>query len=157
MADCRNIVTYDRITAARLGLTAQSLDAALYSAFGQSEVSMIYTDFNQYYVVLGGQRRSSGNRPEGLNSIYFNSLGSSTSAGPMPCPARYRLNHQAGTTPLEVNHTGLFPSVTVSFNLGARLSLSDATAAFNRCEARLGIPHHPRLLRRHAAGLSGIS
>ena len=66
----QEMLTYDRVTAARLGLTAQSLDQSLYSAFGQSEVSVIYTQLNQYYVVLEVAPQY-WQIPSGLNIIYF--------------------------------------------------------------------------------------
>ncbi len=64
------LMNYDRVTAARLGITAQSLDSALYGAFGQSEVSIIYTQLNQYYVVLEVAPQYS-QTPEGLKDIYL--------------------------------------------------------------------------------------
>src|SRR5208282_2140173 len=66
------LVTYDRKTAAKLGITAQSLDSSLYGAFGQSEVSIIYTQLNQYYVVLEVAPRY-WQSPEGLKDIYLQS------------------------------------------------------------------------------------
>jgi multidrug efflux pump len=126
------LMNYDRVTAAKLGLTVQSLDAALYGAFGQSEVSIIYTQLNQYYVVLevASQYWQS---PEGLKDIYLQSSG-----GNIPLLAVAK--GQANTTPLALNHTGLFPSVTVSFNLAAGKSLSDATLAITQMQKRLGTP-----------------
>jgi multidrug efflux pump len=127
------LLTYDRVTAAKLGLTAQSLDSALYGAFGQSEVSIIYTQLNQYYVVLEVAPKYWAS-PEGLKYIYLH-----TSAGgriPLSAVATGRAN----TTPLAINHTGLFPSVTVSFNLAPNLSLSDATTAIGQMQKRLGTP-----------------
>ncbi len=137
----QEFVTFDRVTAARLGQTVQSLDGLLYSAFGQSEVSVIYTPINQYYVVLEAAPRF-WQSPEGLNSIYFNSLGSSTSAASANAMSSLATvsTTQAGTTPLEVSHTGVFPSVTVSFNLAPGVSLSDATAAIQKMERKLGMP-----------------
>jgi multidrug efflux pump len=134
-------VTFDRITAARLGQTVESLDSLLYSAFGQSEVSVIYTPLNQYYVVLEAAPRF-WQSPEGLNSIYFNSLGSSTSAASANAMTSLATlsTTEAGTTPLEVNHTGVFPSVTVSFNLAPGVSMSDATAAIQKVERQLNMP-----------------
>src|SRR5271163_1227529 len=67
----QELVTYDRPSAAKLGLTAQSLDSSLYSAFGQSEVSLIYTQLNQYYVVLEVAPQF-WQTPEGLKFIYMN-------------------------------------------------------------------------------------
>jgi multidrug efflux pump len=139
-------LTFDRVTAARLGQTAQSLDSLLYSAFGQSEVSVIYTPLNQYYVVLEAAPQF-WQSPAGLNSIYFNSAGSSSSSTSTQVASANAMaplftvaTGRAGTTPLTVNHTGVFPSVTVSFNLAPDVSLSDATAAIQRMEQQLGMP-----------------
>ena len=126
------LMTYDRVTAAKLGLTAQSLDSALYGAFGQSEVSIIYTQLNQYYVVLEVAPQY-WQSPEGLKDIYLHSSG-----GNIPLLAVAK--GQANTTPLAVNHTGLFPSVTVSFNLASNVSLSDATLSITQMQKRLGAP-----------------
>ena len=112
------LLNYDRITAAKLGLTVQALDSELYSAFGQSEVSIIYTQLNQYYVVLEVAPQYSQS-PEGLKDIYFNTSGSSQ------IPLLAVAKRHASTIPLAINHTSLFPSVTVSFNLTPAMSLSD--------------------------------
>jgi multidrug efflux pump len=127
------MLTYDRPTAAKLGLTAQALDSELYGAFGQSEVSIIYTQFNQYYVVLEVAPQF-WQTPEGLKDVYFN-----TSAG-HNIPLLTVTQGQANTTPLAINHTGLFPSVTVSFNLAPNVSLSDATLAIDQAQKQLGMP-----------------
>jgi multidrug efflux pump len=128
------VVNYDRTTAARLGLTPTLLDSSLYNAFGQAEVSVIYTQLNQYYVVLEVAPRY-WQSPEGLNFIYPSS--SSTNG---VTPLRAVSTFRAGTTPLQVNHTGVFPSVTVSFNLAPGLSLSDATLEINQMQTRMGLP-----------------
>ncbi len=128
------VVHYDRITAARLGQTPSSLDSALYNAFGEAEVSVIYTQLNQYYVVLEVAPKY-WQSPEGLNFIY--PAASSTNG---VTPLRALSTAKAGTTPLQVNHTGVFPSVTVSFNLAPGLSLSDATLAISRLQTELGMP-----------------
>ncbi len=127
------MMTYDRVTAAKLGLTVQSLDTALYGAFGQSEVSVIYTQLNQYYVVLEVAPQY-WQSPEGLKDIYL----PTSSGGNIPLLAVAK--GQANTTPLAVNHTGLFPSVTVSFNLAPNVSLSDATARIAQMQKQLGAP-----------------
>jgi multidrug efflux pump len=127
------LLTYDRATAARLGLTVQSLDSDLYSAFGQSEVSVIYTQLNQYYVVLelAPQYWQS---PAGLQDMYLQS------AGGRSIPLLALATPQATTTALAINHTGLFPSVTASFNLAPNVSLSDATLRIQQMQQRLGTP-----------------
>jgi multidrug efflux pump len=124
---------YDRVTAARLGLTTQQLDSTLYGAFGQSEVSVIYEPLNYYYVVLEvAPQYSQG--PDGLNSIFL----PSATGGVVPLSTVAR--GVATTTALAVNHTGLFPSVTESFNLAPNVSLSQATASIARMQTRLGTP-----------------
>jgi multidrug efflux pump len=146
------LLTYDRTTAARLGITAQSLDTSLYDAFGQSEVSIIYTQLNQYYVVLEVAPKYSQN-PQGLNGIYLASTGGSgttgsggraTTGGNVPGSTNVPLvtvtRAESGTTPLSVNHTGLFPSVTVSFNLAPGVSLSDAVERVAEMQQRIGTP-----------------
>jgi len=127
------LLTYDRVTAAKLGLTTQQLDSSLYSAFGQSEVSLIYTQLNQYYVVLEVAPQY-WQSPEGLKDIYLHTSGSG--GIPLFAVAKGRAN----TTPLAINHTGLFPSVTVSFNLASNMSLSDATLSITQMQKRLGTP-----------------
>jgi multidrug efflux pump len=127
------VMSYDRVTAAKLGITTQSLDSALYGAFGQSEVSIIYTQLNQYYVVLEVAPQY-WQSPEGLKDIYFQT----SSSGNIPLLAVAK--GQANTTPLAINHTGLFPSVTVSFNLAPNVSLSQATLSISQMQKRLGTP-----------------
>jgi multidrug efflux pump len=138
------MLNYDRVTAARLGQTPQSLDSALYSAFGQSEVSVIYTQLNQYYVVMEVAPQY-WQSPDGLKDIWFtpggSTAGGSSTAGlnaisPLSAITRASTN----TTPLQVNHTGLFPSVTVSFNMANGMSLSDAIREVAEMETRLGMP-----------------
>jgi multidrug efflux pump len=139
------LLTYDRTTAAKLGITTQALDSALYNAFGQSEVSIIYTQLNQYYVVLEVAPQY-WQTPQGLKDIYLNSVpGSSISSkgnvpGSTNVPLAAVSRSTSGTTPLAVNHTGLFPSVTVSFNLAPGVSLSDATQRIALMQQKLGTP-----------------
>jgi len=127
------VLNYDRLTAARLGVTPQALNSTLYSAFGQSEVSIIYTQLNQYYVVLEVAPQF-WQSPEGLRNIYLNT----SKAGNVPLAAV--ATSRPSTTALAVNHSGLFPSVTVSFNLAPNVSLSQATAAIEQMKIRLGAP-----------------
>ncbi len=129
----QQFLTYDRTTAARLGITPQALNTSLYSAFGQSPVSIIYLPLNQYYVVLEVAPQFSQS-PEGLRAIY--PIMSRRGATPLDAVAA----SQASTTPLTVNHTGLFPSVTVSFNLAQGVSLSDATRDIMELHGKLGMP-----------------
>jgi multidrug efflux pump len=136
----QELLNYDRVTAARLGQTPQSLDSALCSAFCQSEVSVIYTQLNQYYVVMEVAPQY-WQDPSGLNNIYFKPPGSSSGTGlnavsPLLSVAKPSTN----TTPLQVAHTGLFPSTTVSFNLKNGAALSDATREVTQMEESLGMP-----------------
>jgi len=127
------LLNYDRPTAARLGLTPSSIDSALSGAFGQSQVSLIYTQLNQYYVVLE-VAPPYWQSPEGLNNIYLNTAGN----GVIPLSAV--TSAHASTTPLVINHTSTFPSVTVSFNLATDMSLSDATREVSQMQERLNMP-----------------
>jgi multidrug efflux pump len=133
------MLTYNRVSAAQLGQTAQSLDAGLYSAFGQSEVSIIYTQLNQYYVVLEVAPQY-WQSPEGLKDVYFHPAGTSSTTASGNVPLFAMAKAKTNTTPLALNHTGLFPSVTVSFNLASGMSLSDATLAIAQMQQRLGTP-----------------
>jgi multidrug efflux pump len=133
-------LNYDRVTAARMGQTPQSLDSALCSAFCQSEVSVIYTQLNQYYVVMEVAPQY-WQDPSGLNNIYFKPPGSSSGAGlNAVSPLSTLLKSSTNTTPLQVAHTGLFPSTTVSFNLKNGAALSDATREVTQMEESLGMP-----------------
>jgi len=133
----RELITYDRPTAARLGITPASLDSSLYGAFGQSEVSIIYTQLNQYYVVLEvAPPYSQG--PEGLKNIYLNTSGK----GVIPLSTVTRA--VSSTTPLVINHTSSFPSVTVSFNMAANMSMSDAVREVTQMQQRLNMPQTVR-------------
>jgi len=129
----QEMIAYDRPTAARLGITPQSLDQSLYSAFGQSQVSIIYTQLNQYYVVLEVAPPYS-QTPDGLKNIYLNSTGSGV------IPLSTVSTAQASTTPLVINHTSSFPSVTMSFNLAENMSLSDATRTVSQMQQHLNMP-----------------
>ena len=132
------MLTYDRVKAARLGQTASSLDSALYADFGQSEVSLIYTQLNQYYVVLEVAPQYWAS-PDSLKDVYIHpSSANPTVTGNTPLLSMAKV--QASTTPLQLNHTGLFPSVTVSFNLAPGVALSDATLAIDQMQQQLGTP-----------------
>ena len=127
------LLNYDRPTAARLGITPSSLDSSLSGAFGQSQVSLIYTQLNQYYVVLE-VAPPFWQSPQGLANIYLNTAGS----GIIPLSAV--TSARATTTPLVINHTSSFPSVTVSFNMATDMSLSDATRMVSQMQEKLNMP-----------------
>jgi multidrug efflux pump len=132
-------LNYDRITAAKLGQTAQSLDNEIYSSFGQSETSIIYTQLNQYYVVLE-VAPPYYQSPEGLKNVYFHPAGASSVTSSGNVPLITMATGQPNTIPLSLNHTSLFPSVTISFNLAPGVSLSDATLAIEQMKQRMGVP-----------------
>ena len=123
----------DRPTAARLGITPQMLVDALYDAFGQRQISTMFTQLNQYRVVLEAQP-DLAQRPEDLQNIFVRSA----SGGAVPLSAFTRL--EKGFTPLSINHQGQFPVVTVSFNLGPNASLGDAVRAIEAAKQGIGLP-----------------
>jgi multidrug efflux pump len=126
-------LTYDRVTASRVGLNPQSIDSALYQAFGQALVSVMYTSLNQYYVVMEAAPQF-WQSPEGLNYVYVHP----TNGGEVPLSAV--THYEPTTAPLAVNHQGLFPSVTVSFNLAPGVALSQAASEINNLEESMGMP-----------------
>jgi len=128
------LLTYDRPTAARLGVTPQTIDSTLYDAFGQAEVSVIDTELNQYYVVMEVAPKY-WQSPDGLKDTY---LVPKSGGGAIPLNTVVR--YAPSTSPLAVNHTGLFPSVTVSFNLAPGVSLSQATKEINQIQQDMGVP-----------------
>jgi multidrug efflux pump len=132
-AGLQEMITYDRATASRLGITPSSLNSSIYGAFGQSEVSIIYTQLNQYYVVLE-VAPPYWQGPAGLNNIYLHTGGKGV------VPLSTVSTAQATTTPLVINHTSSFPSVTVSFNLATGMSLSDATREVGQMQQEMGMP-----------------
>ena len=123
----------DRATASRLGITPQTLDNTLYDAFGQRQVSTIFTQLNQYHVVLETQPDFK-NDPQDLNHLFVQS----NTGGTVPLST---FTHPESTNaPLTVNHQGQFPVVTVSFNLAPGASLGDAVTAVNQVKQQLGLP-----------------
>ena len=129
----REFLNYDRVTAARLGLTVKDLDSNVYAAFGQAEVSIIYTQLNQYYVVLEVAPQY-WQSPEGLHYVYLHTSGKGY------VPLDTVATATPGVTALAVNHSGLFPSVTVSFNLAPNVSLSEAAQRVETMQQHLGMP-----------------
>ena len=123
----------DRVTASRFGITPQMIDDTLYDSFGQRQISIMFTQLNQYRVVMevtpDWQRR-----PSDLDNIYIRSAG----GGQVPLSAI--THYETRTTPLTVNHQGQFPSSTVSFNLAPGASLGEAVTAVNTAKKELGIP-----------------
>jgi multidrug efflux pump len=130
-------LVYDRDTASRFGISASLLDNTLYDAFGQRQVSTMYTALNQYHVVMEAAPQY-GLNPEGLRNIYV----TSASGEQVPLSA---VAHAAPTTaPLAVNHQGPFSAVTLSFNLAPGAALGDAVDAINAAEKQIGFPESVR-------------
>jgi len=123
----------DRTTASRLGITPQQLDDALYDAFGQRQVSTIFTQLNQYRVVLEVDPEFQ-THPDDLRTIYLKSA----EGGSVPLGAF--TNVRTRSAPLTINHQGQFPVVTFSFNLAPRASLGEAVRAIERAKGELGLP-----------------
>ncbi len=123
----------DRATASRLGITPQMVDDTLYDAFGQRQVSTMYTPLNQYHVVMQVESKFWQN-PEGLKSIYVRAK-----SGDL-VPLAAFTHYERSTAPLTVNHQGQFPSVTISFNLPAGVALGTAVDAIDRAEAEIRLP-----------------
>ncbi|MGH9550784.1 MAG: efflux RND transporter permease subunit, partial [Terriglobales bacterium] len=123
----------DRETASRLGISPQTLDNTLYDAYGQRQVSTIFTQLNQYHVVLETQPEFH-NDPQDLNHLYVQS----GAGGAVPLSAFTHL--ESINAPLTVNHQGQFPVANVSFNLAPGASLGDAVTAVNRVKQDLGLP-----------------
>src|SRR2546421_1540769 len=126
------MVMIDRPTAARLGITPDIIDQTLGNAFGQSVVSTIYTERNQYRVVMEVDPRYAQG-PEALKDVYI-----ATPNGGVPLAAIARYDYS--NAPLSVNHQGQFAASTISFNLPEGVSLSQASAAIDDTMARIGVP-----------------
>jgi multidrug efflux pump len=126
-------VTVDRDAAARLGVTASQVDNALYSAFGQSLVSIIYRPLNEYRVVLE-MDPSLNHSPDVLQSVRV------TSRTGVSVPLASFAKFGPSSTPLSVNHQGLFPAITVSFNLNQGVSLGEATRIIEQAQHDIGMP-----------------
>jgi multidrug efflux pump len=126
-------VQYDRPTAARFGISSQLIDNILYDAFGQRPVSTMYTPLNQYHVVMEAAPQY-WQDPQILRRIFV----SSPSGNQVPLSAFARFAPQ--NTALAVNHQGLFPSATISFNLQPGVALGDAEAAISAAAAKVGLP-----------------
>ena len=152
-------LTIDRDTAARLGVQPSDIDNTLYDAFGQRLVSTIFTQLNQYHVVLEVDPQFQQN-PDSLKNIYVHSAANQATSGPssgsgisisatttivgstptpqIPLSAFTRF--EPSLAPLTINHQGQFPVVTLSFNLAPNASLGDAVNAINNAKQEIGLP-----------------
>ena len=145
-------VVIDRDTASRFGITPQMIDDTLYDAFGQRQVSTIFTQLNQYHVVLevdAGVSARTAALERHLRPRAERRAGSAA--------ARSR-DSNGDHAPLAINHQGQFPAVTLSFNLAPGASLGDAVEAIEHADAqnRFACQHSTRL-SGHGAGVSGIA
>ena len=142
-------LVFDRNTASRLGITTSAIDQTLYDAYGQREVSTMFTQLNQYHVVLEvkpGFERS----PAGLSNLFIRAGTAAPGAPSIQSSSAFPNNGQIPlntfshvemtTVPITVNHQGQFPVVTLSFNLAPTASLGDAVKAVNKVHDGMGMP-----------------
>jgi multidrug efflux pump len=142
-------LVFDRNTAARLGITTAAIDQTLYDAYGQREVSTMFTQLNQYHVILE-VKPGFGKNPSDLSDLFIRASAVASSVpsihsssafpngGQIPFSA---FSHVETTTvPITVNHQGQFPVVTLSFNLAPSTSLGDAVKAVNKVKDGMGMP-----------------
>jgi multidrug efflux pump len=123
----------DRDTASRLGITAAAIDNVLYDAFGQREVSTMYTALNQYFVVMEVDPKYQLS-PDALNGIFIKS--STGSMVPLSTIAKF----EPQRTALQVNHQGQYPAVTLTFNLAPNVALGDAVIALEKAQREMNMP-----------------
>jgi multidrug efflux pump len=126
-------LTIDRETASRLGVSPQAIDDTLYDAFGQRQVSIIFTQLNLYRVILE-IKPELARSAQALDRLFVRA------AGGAPVPLSAMVHGSTVTAPLAINHQGQFPSATVSFNLANGQSLGNAVSAIRDAEARIGLP-----------------
>ncbi len=129
----QSALVIDRVAAARLGITMQQIDDTLYDAFGQRMVSTMYKPLNQYHVIMEVEPTFWQN-PDALKHVYVSGL----AGAQIPLSALYK--YVSTTTPLSVNHSGQFPSVTISFNLDPGMSLGEAVPLIEEMAHGLGMP-----------------
>jgi multidrug efflux pump len=126
-------VVIDRDTSSRLGITPRMIDDALYDAYGQRQISIMFTQLNQYRVILE-LKPEFRDSPRDLSEIYLR-----PPTGPV-APLSTFAHWEESTTPLTINHQGQFPVVTVSFNLAPNVSLGEAVAAIDKAKMDLEMP-----------------
>ena len=133
----QSLVAFDRGTASRLGLSPQLIDDTLYDAFGQRQVSIMYTPLNQYHVVMEVAPPFWQN-PSTLHDVYVRSP--TGVQVPLSAVARY----EPAATLLSVNHQGQFPGITLSFNMAPGVSLSEAVQVIEKSMREIGLPGNIR-------------
>jgi multidrug efflux pump len=129
----QSMITYDRATAARFGISSQLIDTTLYDAFGQRQASTMYKAINQYHVVMEAAPEY-WQDPQFLKQVYVRS----PSGQEVPLSAFSKF--APTTAPLAVTHQGLFPAVTISFNLQPGIALGDAVEAIDAAASKVGLP-----------------
>ena len=129
----QSTVVFDRSTASRLNISPQLIDDTLYDAFGQRQVSIMYTSLNQYHVVMELEPRF-WQRPDTLHDVYVRSP-----TGPQ-VPLSAFAHYEQTATALSVNHQGQFPAITMSFNLTAGVALGEAVQAIEAAMREIGLP-----------------
>ncbi|HWB97810.1 MAG TPA: efflux RND transporter permease subunit, partial [Bryobacteraceae bacterium] len=129
----QSVVKFDRVTASRFGISAQLIDNTLYDAFGQRQVSTMYTALNQYHVVMEANPQYWYD-PQILSQIYVRSPRG------QQVPLNAIATYAPSVAPLAVNHQGLFPAVTFSFNLAPGVALGDAVDAIEEASATVHLP-----------------
>jgi multidrug efflux pump len=127
------MVTYDRKTAARFNIASQLIDDTLYDAFGQRQVSTMYTALNQYHVVMEAAPQF-WQDPQFLREVFV------SAPGGQQVPLSALAAYESDSAPLTVNHQGLFPAVTISFNLAPNAALGDAVNQINAAALTIGLP-----------------
>jgi len=133
----QSTVVFDRSTASRLGISPQLIDDTLYDAFGQRQVSIMYTSLNQYHVVMELEPQF-WQRPDTLHDVYVRSP-----TGPQ-VPLSAFAHYEQTATALSVNHQGQFPAITMSFNLPPGVALGDAVQAMEAAMREIGLPANIR-------------
>jgi multidrug efflux pump len=128
----RTTLVIDRVTASRLGITPQMIDDTLYDAFGQRQISTLFTQANQYHVILEAMPDFQ-KHPLNLQDIYV-----SRPAGSVPLSTFTHI--ESGTAPLSINRQGQFPVITISFNLAPDISLGEALAAIEEVQNDVRMP-----------------
>jgi multidrug efflux pump len=142
----------DRDTASRLGISPQAIDNTLYDAFGQRQVSTIYTQLNQYHVVMEVDS-AYRNSTDAIRGLYVRS----SSGNQVPLSAF--THYETKNTALSVNHQGQFPAVTISFNLAAGVALGQAVTKIQEAVFHMGLPAdiHPTFQGNAQAFQSSLS
>jgi hydrophobe/amphiphile efflux-1 (HAE1) family protein len=151
----QTVIDIDRQKASRLGVQIANVDNVLYDSFGQRQISLIFTQLNQFWVVLEAAPEFK-NSPAVLDKIYVNATGSqpassvsspgsvtangAITAGGPEIPLSEFATMRTTTAPLVITHQNLFPAVTISFNLAPGRSLSEAVAAIEAAKAEIGLP-----------------